>query len=189
MSTPTLKSSYKPRQLAPTMGLTRFDYMRPMAFQSTTKFLPGSRWVLGSLLFITDKFGDLSLQELESSEVTRSGISHLRPTLVWVSLVNEAQLRHGSIKPGNAGSNLSGDKADHNPAGLPATIDPSYRSPPESNSEGGREVYTSRPIRYVSVINDNHLVSLMNFKEAKVDWGPYIKIHQQSEFKWSIFED
>jgi hypothetical protein len=43
------------------MGLKRSDYIRSMAFQSTTKFLPGSRWVLGSLLFITDKFEDLSL--------------------------------------------------------------------------------------------------------------------------------
>jgi hypothetical protein len=47
----------------------------------------------------------------------------------------------------------------------------------------------SKPSRYVSVINDNHLVSLMKFNAAKVDWGPYIKIHQQSELKWSIFED
>jgi hypothetical protein len=36
-----------------------------MAFQSTTKFLPGSRWFLGSLVFLTDQFGNLSLQELE----------------------------------------------------------------------------------------------------------------------------
>jgi hypothetical protein len=43
------------------MGLMRFDYMRSMAFQSSSKFLPGSRWVLGSLLFIADKFGDLHL--------------------------------------------------------------------------------------------------------------------------------
>jgi hypothetical protein len=50
-------------------------------------------------------------------------------------------------------------------------------------------VCTSRPSRYVSVINDNHLVSLINLNAAKVDWGPYKKIHQQSEFKWSIFED
>jgi hypothetical protein len=28
-------------------------------------------------------------------------------------------------------------------------------------------VCASRPLRYVSVINDNHLVSLMNFNEAK----------------------
>jgi hypothetical protein len=27
----------------------------------------------------------------------------------------------------------------------------------------------SRPLRYVSVINDNHLVSLMNFNAAKVN--------------------
>jgi hypothetical protein len=47
--------------MVPTVGLTRSDYVRSMAFQSTTKFLPGSRWVLGSHLFIVDKFGDLSL--------------------------------------------------------------------------------------------------------------------------------
>jgi hypothetical protein len=32
-----------------------------MAYQSTIKFLPGSRWFLGSLQFITDKFGELTL--------------------------------------------------------------------------------------------------------------------------------
>jgi hypothetical protein len=47
----------------------------------------------------------------------------------------------------------------------------------------------SRPSRYVSVINDNHLVSLMNFNETKENCGPYIKIDQQSDFKWSISED
>jgi hypothetical protein len=50
-------------------------------------------------------------------------------------------------------------------------------------------VCASRPSSYVSVINDNHLVSLMNFIATKMNWGPYIKIHQQSEFKWSISED
>jgi hypothetical protein len=40
--------------------------VRLMVFRSTSKFLPGSRLVLGSLLLIADKFGDLSLQELES---------------------------------------------------------------------------------------------------------------------------
>jgi hypothetical protein len=30
-------------------------------------------------------------------------------------------------------------------------------------------VCASRPLRYVSVINDNHLVSLMNFNAAKVN--------------------
>jgi hypothetical protein len=35
--------------------------MGAMAFQSANKFLPGSRWFLGSLHFVTDKFGDLDL--------------------------------------------------------------------------------------------------------------------------------
>jgi hypothetical protein len=47
--------------------------MRSTAFQSRTKFLPGSGWVLGSLVFIADKFGDLSLQEPESPENVRLG--------------------------------------------------------------------------------------------------------------------
>jgi hypothetical protein len=51
------------------VGLNRPSFVRAMAYQSTTKFLPGSRWFLGSLEFITDKFGDLSLQELESCEL------------------------------------------------------------------------------------------------------------------------
>jgi hypothetical protein len=53
-----------------------------MAFQSTTKFLPGSRWVLGSLLFIADKFGELILQEPESPEVIGSGSGRLPLALV-----------------------------------------------------------------------------------------------------------
>jgi hypothetical protein len=56
--------------------------MRAMTFQSTTMFLPGSRWVLGSFLFIADKLGDLNLQELELSKVIRSGTGHLPPDLV-----------------------------------------------------------------------------------------------------------
>jgi hypothetical protein len=51
------------------MGLMRSSFMRAMVFQSTTKFLPGSRWVLGSLLFIADEFGDLNHQEPELREV------------------------------------------------------------------------------------------------------------------------
>jgi hypothetical protein len=31
------------------MGLTRSSFVRSMAFQSTTMFLPGSRWFLRSL--------------------------------------------------------------------------------------------------------------------------------------------
>jgi hypothetical protein len=75
------------------MGLTRFDYVRLMAFQSTNKFLPSSRCVLVSLLFIDDKFGDLSLWESESPDVTGSATGYLPPAPVRVGHVNEAQLR------------------------------------------------------------------------------------------------
>jgi hypothetical protein len=60
----------------------RSDYVRSMAFQSTTKFLPGLRWVLRSLLLIADKYGDLSLQELESSEVIGLDADRLPPAPV-----------------------------------------------------------------------------------------------------------
>jgi hypothetical protein len=65
----TLKSSHKLRQMMPTVGLTRSSFVRAMASQSRTKFLPGSRWFSGSLQFITNKFGDLSLQEPELESV------------------------------------------------------------------------------------------------------------------------
>jgi hypothetical protein len=64
--------------------------VRAIAFQSTTKFLLGSRWFLGALQFVIDKFGDLNLQKLESSEVLGSGIDRLPPAPVRVSLVSEA---------------------------------------------------------------------------------------------------
>jgi hypothetical protein len=47
------------------MGLTRFICVRSMMFELATKFLPCSRLVFGSLLFIADKIGDMSLQEAE----------------------------------------------------------------------------------------------------------------------------
>jgi hypothetical protein len=56
--------------------------MRTMAFESTTKLLPGSRWFLGSLEFLTDKFGNLSLQELKLSKVVGSGNDRLLLALV-----------------------------------------------------------------------------------------------------------
>jgi hypothetical protein len=124
--TPTLKSSHKPRQLAPTVGLTRSSFVRAMSFQSTIKFLPGSKWVLGSLLFIPNMFGDLILQELESCKVIRSDTSCLPPAPVRVGLVSEAQLRHGSIQLGKMDSNPSGDKVDHTLAVPVATTDPIY---------------------------------------------------------------
>jgi hypothetical protein len=125
----------------PTVELTRSDYVRSMTFQSTTKFHPGSRWVLGSLLFIADKFGDLSLQEPESPEIVGSGTGHLLPVPVQVGLISEGQLRHGFIELGEADSNPWGDKADHNKASSPTTTDPMYQSPPKFDSEGDREVF------------------------------------------------
>jgi hypothetical protein len=53
-----------------------------MVFQSTAKFLPGSRWVLGSLIFVADKFEDLSLQEPELQEVVGSGTGLFPPAPV-----------------------------------------------------------------------------------------------------------
>jgi hypothetical protein len=86
------------------VGLARSSFVRAVVFQSTTKFLPNSWWVLGSLLFIADKFGDLNLQEPESCEVIRSGTDHLPPTLVSVDLVNEARPGHRFIKMASGAS-------------------------------------------------------------------------------------
>jgi hypothetical protein len=126
VSTPTLKYSHKRRQLTPTVGLMRASYVRSMTFQSTTMFIPGLRGVLDSLLFIIGKFGYLSLQELELPKVTGSGTIHLPPASVRVGLISEAQLGHRSIKLGEVDSDPSGDKADHNQAGSPATKDLIY---------------------------------------------------------------
>jgi hypothetical protein len=51
----------------------RSSFMRAMAFPLTTKFLPSSRWFMGSLEFLIDKFGNLSLQEPKLGKVTGSG--------------------------------------------------------------------------------------------------------------------
>jgi hypothetical protein len=108
------------------MGLTRFDYVRSMVFQSSSNFISDSRWVLGSLLFIADKFGDLTLQEPESPEVVGSGTVRVPPISAQVSLIIEAQLEHESNKSGEVELDLSGDKADHHEIGCPATTDPIY---------------------------------------------------------------
>jgi hypothetical protein len=51
---------------------------------------PVSRWVLGSLLFIANMYGDLNLQEPESCEVIRSGTGRLPPAPVHVDVINKA---------------------------------------------------------------------------------------------------
>jgi hypothetical protein len=66
--------------------------VRLLALRSTSKFLLGSSLVFGYLLFITDKMGDLSLQEPELREITRSDTDHFPPIPVRVGLA----LRHSS---------------------------------------------------------------------------------------------
>jgi hypothetical protein len=97
-----------------------------MAFQSTTKFLPGSSWIPGSLLFITNKFGDLSLQEPDAREAIKSGTGCLPLAPVQVGLVNKAPLGHGLSELGKMNSDPAGDKADHTLAILAVTTDPIY---------------------------------------------------------------
>jgi hypothetical protein len=110
-----------------------------MTFQSTTKFLPGSRWFLSSLEFLTDKFGNTSLQELELSKVAGSGTDRLPPALVRVGLVSEAQLRLDSL--GETDTDPMEDEADHTLTAQAAAIDPIISLSSGSDSEYGREVY------------------------------------------------
>jgi hypothetical protein len=123
------------------VGLTIIIYVRSMVYRSTSKFLPGLRLVFGSLLFITDKFGDLSLQEPESPEVAGLGTGCLPLALVQVGLVNKARLRHGSSMTGKADPDPSGDKADHNQASPPVATYSIYQSPSELDSDDDRGVY------------------------------------------------
>jgi hypothetical protein len=67
-----------------------FEFVRSMTFQSTNKFSLDSRWVFGSLLFIADKCGDLSLQEPKPREVAESGADCVPLILARVGLVTEA---------------------------------------------------------------------------------------------------
>jgi hypothetical protein len=119
----------------------RSHFVGAMACQSTTKFLVVPRWFLGSLQRITDKFGDLTLQEPESRRIVGSGTDRLPLDPVQVSLINEAQLRHELSKPGKTDLDPVGAKTNHTLAVPDATTDPTYQSPSESNSEGSREVY------------------------------------------------
>jgi hypothetical protein len=75
-------------------------------------------------------------------EIIRSGTGYLPPTPIWVSLINDAQLLHGLSELGKTDLDPAGDKADHTSAVLIATTDLIYQSPLESDSDGGREVYT-----------------------------------------------
>jgi hypothetical protein len=82
------------------VGLMRFIYVRSMSFQSTSKFLPGTRTVFGSLLFIADKMGYLNLQEPESWEIVGLGTDIFPLASAEVDLACEARLGHGSSRSG-----------------------------------------------------------------------------------------
>jgi hypothetical protein len=141
VSTPTLNHYPKPQQLAPTMGLTRFNYVRSMAFQLASKFLSGSRMVFGSLLSNADNMGDLRLREPELWEITRLGTDRFPPTPARVGLTCKAQLRHRSNRSGKPELDPSRDNADHQEICCPVAADPIYKMPSESNSDGGQEVF------------------------------------------------
>jgi hypothetical protein len=112
--------------------------MRTMAFQSTTKFLPNSRWFLGSLEFLTDKFGNPSLQESELSKAIRSGTGCLPPVPVRVGLINELQLGHRLSSLWEADSDPAEDRANHSLATQAGTTDAIYSPSSEFDSEYGR---------------------------------------------------
>jgi hypothetical protein len=63
--------------------------------------------------------------------------------MLRVSLIFEAQLRHGSIKLGETGLGLSEDSADHHEICCLMTADPIYNISPlsESNSEGDTKIF------------------------------------------------
>jgi hypothetical protein len=77
----------------------------------------------------------------ESCKVIGSGIGRLSPAPVRVSLINEAQLRHGLSKLGKTDLDPMEDEANCILAVSAATTDLIYQSSLESDSEGGREVY------------------------------------------------
>jgi hypothetical protein len=96
---------------------------------------------MGSLEFLIDKFGNLSLQEPELNKVTGSGTCHLSPAPVRVGLVNNAQLRHGLGSLGETDTDPDEDKDDHTLADQTTTIDLIFSPSSKSDSEYGREVY------------------------------------------------
>jgi hypothetical protein len=79
--------------------------------------------------------------EPELSEVVRSGTRRLPLAPVRVSLINEAQLRHGFNAVRKTDLDPAGDKSDHTLAISVATTDIVYVALSEPDSEDDREVY------------------------------------------------
>jgi hypothetical protein len=111
-----------------------------MAFDSTSRFLPGSRLVFGSLLFIVDKMGDLSLHQPEWREIIRSDTDHFPLTSTRAGVACEAWLGRGSIGSGEFELGPSGDSVDHHEICCPDTTDPIWEPWLEPDSDG-QEVF------------------------------------------------
>jgi hypothetical protein len=95
-------------------------------------------WIL---TFIGDKMGNLSWQEPESWKIAWSGTNRVHPIPARDGLACEAQLVHGSSISGQLDLDPSGDIIDHHEICCSAAIDPIYKPSPESDSNGGREVF------------------------------------------------
>jgi hypothetical protein len=105
------------------------------------KFLPGSRVVFGSLLFVADKMGEVSLQEPESREIVGLDTRYFPPAPTQVGVACEARLEHGSNRSGEFESDPSRDNVNHRKICCSDATNPIYKPLPKSNSDGGREVY------------------------------------------------
>jgi hypothetical protein len=123
------------------VGPTRLSYARSMTFQSSSKFLPGSRLASGSLLFIANQMGDLSLSEPASREIVGSGTDrvHLIPTRD--GLAYEAQLGHKTCLSAESELDPSMDNTDHHKVCCPTTTYPIYKPSPEFDSDNGQVVF------------------------------------------------
>jgi hypothetical protein len=138
-----------------------------MVFQSTSKFHPGLRLVFESLLFITDKMGYLSLQELESWEITGSGTDRVHPIPSRDGLACEALLRHESSISGESEPDPARDNANHQEIYCPAATDPIYKTSPESDSDSGRHVFMVGPGEHSA---DQSVEQITREAEAEVAW-------------------
>jgi hypothetical protein len=117
--------------------------MRSMTFQASAKFLPGSGFVFGSLHFIANKFGDLSLQEPEQHKVSEPGTNRPPSSPARVGLTLQTRPEHGSDVLGESESDTFGENTGHLRVCCPNTVDPIYNhiALSESDSESNREIF------------------------------------------------
>jgi hypothetical protein len=114
-----------------------------MMFQASAKFLPGSGFVFGSLHFIANKLGDLSLQEPEQQKVLEPGTNRPPSSPARVGLTLQTRPEHGSDVLGEFESDTFRENTDHLRVRCPDTVDPIYShiALSESNSKSIREIF------------------------------------------------